>query len=226
MFAGIVEEAAVVVECRSNSAGALLRVKSRLDHQGTSVGDSICISGVCLTVIAIDYSPAASTLDFECSVETLRRTTLGDLSPGAAVNLERSLAVGSRLHGHWVSGHVDGCVTLVEKRQEGNAIVLKFKFPGEFRALIAPKGSIAVAGVSLTLGEVDDHVFSVYIIPHTAAVTTLGLLRPGMTANCELDMLARYVVSALAARSAVQQKPDTAMEQLLDAAGFTQSKRS
>lgn len=195
MFSGIVEEAAVVVSCRAEATSARLTVKSALDHSRTQLGDSICIDGVCLTVVELD---SQGILSFDLASETLRRSTLGARRPGDRVNLERSLALGDRLHGHFVFGHVDARIKLLARRSEGTCDRLVWSLPSELRHLVVSKGSVSLSGVSLTVGEVDATTFSVYIVPHTASVTTLEGLGVGDEANFEVDMLARYVSAALA----------------------------
>ena len=191
MFSGIVEEAARVMRIEGGGALRTLSVESQLDHSGTKIGDSICTDGVCLTVVRRD----GNIVSFEVSAESMRRSTLGSLQPGDRVNLERSLILGERIHGHLVSGHVDTVVTLISRRRDGEAERLEWKFPPEYRKYLVPKGSVAISGVSLTVGEVTHHTFSIYAIPHTLAVTTLSAMRVGATANLEVDLLARYVES-------------------------------
>lgn len=188
MFSGIIEELAAVVEAPVGG-NMQLSVLSKLDHSKTRIGDSIAVNGVCLTVVAKD-----SALHFDLTEETLRKTTLGKLSPRQSVNIERSIAIGDRLHGHFVAGHVDQVVRLIEKRTEqgGFKLIFQRSLPQKIE-LLAPKGSVALDGVSLTVGEVLDDNFSVYIIPHTAASTTLGMLEAGGEVNLEYDILARYV---------------------------------
>ena len=195
MFAGIIEEAAEIVSFERNSTSCRLVVQSGLDHSHTSVGDSVAISGVCLTVVARD----GGKLSFDLAEETLRRTTLGTLGKGSRVNLERSLRVGDRIAGHFVFGHVDATMTLAQRVDELGSTKLTFEFDPAFRAYFATKGSVSINGVSLTVGPVEADRFSVYIIPHTAQVTTLGAMKVGDKANLEVDMLARYVVEATSA---------------------------
>ncbi|MFM1846806.1 MAG: riboflavin synthase [Pseudomonadota bacterium] len=194
MFSGIVEESAFVASFRESANEARLVVKSKLDHAKTKLGDSICIDGVCLTVVAHDGKGA---LSFDLASETIRRSTLGSKKAGDTVNLERSLALGDRLHGHFVFGHVDARVELLSRKSEGTCDRLVWSLPAEFRHMVVSKGSVSLSGVSLTVGEVDDRSFSVYIIPHTSEVTTLHGLSVGAEANFEVDMLSRYVNAAL-----------------------------
>lgn len=193
MFSGIVEECAEVIELKEAHPASRLVIRSGLDHEETCLGDSIAISGVCLTVV----ENKNGLLSFELASETLRRTTLGELARGSPVNLERSLRVNSRLHGHFVFGHVDSVISLLARERDGECDKLVWELPAPLRGFIAPKGSISISGVSLTVGEVLEDRFSVYIIPHTAHLTTLGTLKAGASANVEIDMLARYVHSLL-----------------------------
>ncbi|MBX7137954.1 MAG: riboflavin synthase [Oligoflexia bacterium] len=194
MFSGIVEELAVIAAIELGREPVRLSVSSALDHTDTQIGDSVLIEGVCLTVV----EKLGSILIFELSSETLRRTTLADLDQGERVHLERSLKVGTRINGHFVFGHADGCAELISRRDEGRSVRMEFKLPSEHRGLIVPKGSISLSGISLTVGEVSSDSFSVYVIPHTSTVTRLGTLKPGERVNLEIDMLARYVKSILA----------------------------
>jgi len=189
MFSGIIEESAVVQQFIQTTEPFRLTVTSELDHSDTGVGDSICIDGVCLTVVEL----RDGTLSFDLARETVRRSTLGDLKSGDRVNLERSLKLGGRLHGHFVSGHVDGVITLKSRENDGNCDRLVWDFPSELAPYFATKGSVSISGISLTVGEVSELSFSVYIVPHTADVTTLNRLKPGDRANVEVDMLARYL---------------------------------
>jgi riboflavin synthase len=157
------------------------------------LGESIAVNGCCLTVVAID----GGRFEVQAGPETLARTNLGARRAGDRVNLERSLRVGDRLGGHFVQGHVDTTATLRERRPEGEWEFLAFALDPAWNPLLVPKGSIAVDGVSLTLVEVAHDGFSVMLIPHTLAVTTLGFLRPGDAVNIETDMLARHVQKLL-----------------------------
>ena len=189
MFSGVVEETATVRRVDGNSSLKTFCIESRLDHSKTRIGDSIAIDGVCLTVTAIN----SSLLSFDASSETIRRSTLAFLKPGDRVNLERSLVLGERIHGHIVSGHVDSVITLISRRKDGECDRLEWRYDPQYKSLIVEKGSVSVAGISLTVGEVTASTFSVYIIPHTMSVTTLASMKTGQRANLEVDMLARYV---------------------------------
>ncbi|RIL11458.1 MAG: riboflavin synthase [Proteobacteria bacterium] len=212
MFSGIVEEEAVVRLLSGAEHGRRLVVSSSLDHGQTKVGDSIAIDGVCLTVVSIKDQE----LSFDVAPETLRRSTLGELKEGQSVNLERSLKVGDRIAGHFVFGHVDCTLRLTERNSDGDALRLEFDKPTQIGRMLASKGSVSLSGVSLTLGEVGSDYFSVYIVPHTAQVTTLGKLKPGDAVNLEVDMLARYV----AAQVGAGQSSDERMRALLERSGW------
>jgi riboflavin synthase len=153
------------------------------------LGESIAVNGCCLTVVAID----GQAFEVQAGPETLARTNLGNGNAGDRVNLERALRVGDRLGGHFVQGHVDTTATLRERRPEGEWEFLAFAIDPAWTPLLVPKGSIAVDGVSLTLVDVWVDGFSAMLIPHTLAVTTLGLIRPGDAVNIEADMLAKHV---------------------------------
>jgi len=189
MFSGIVEARGTVAEIRPEPPGCLLVVGEPKIASQTKVADSICLNGCCLTVIAAD----AETMAFQAGPETLARTNLGDLKPGSLVNLERALAVGDRLGGHFVSGHVDAVGTLQSRQDHGDWSFFWFELPRRLSRQMASKGSIAVDGVSLTIVDSEPDRFSVALIPYTLAVTTLGPLQAGGKVNLETDILAKYV---------------------------------
>lgn len=169
--------------------GAFLVIEAKTVLEGTRIGDSISINGVDLTVIEMgeDFFSA------DASIETLKRSTLGDLHAGSGVNLERALAVGERLGGHMVQGHVDGTGELLSVAPEGNAYRMRFRFPRELGRYIAMKGSITVDGISLTVAGLGGDWFEVAIIPHTWRETILRDLKSGDLVNLEVDVLAKYV---------------------------------
>ncbi|MBU4271932.1 MAG: riboflavin synthase [Planctomycetes bacterium] len=189
MFSGIVEALGEVVELRSEPPGCRLIVRGPKIAAETKVADSISVNGCCLTVI----DRRDDTFAFEAGPETLQRTNLGDLKPGSPVNLERALAVGDRLGGHFVSGHIDGVGTLLKRDDCGQWSTFWFSVARELAVQMASKGSIAVDGVSLTIVESKPDRFSVALIPYTLSVTTLGRLQPGGKVNLETDLLAKYV---------------------------------
>jgi riboflavin synthase len=189
MFSGIVEALGTVAEIRSEPPGVWLIVREPKIASETSVAESISVNGCCLTVVAVEDAAVA----FQAGPETLARTNLGDLKPGSPVNLERALKVGDRLGGHFVSGHVDGTGTLVERVDEGDWSTFWFTLPRALSRQMASKGSITVDGVSLTIVESQPERFSVALIPYTLEVTTLGSLAVGDKVNLETDILAKYV---------------------------------
>lgn len=189
MFTGIVEEVGQVADLRDAAAGKVLTVTCRTVLEGTRTGDSILVNGACLT--ATTLGPDRFSADL--SPETCRVTTLGALRRGDPVNLERAMALGGRLGGHLVTGHVDGVGRVRSVRPLGEATEIAFDAPEAVLALCVPKGSIAVEGVSLTVNTVDDRGFAVMIIPHTAEHTTLLGLPPGAGVNLEADLIGKYV---------------------------------
>ena len=191
MFTGLVQAMGRILRAEDEGAGRRLAIEweGLDDDDPIELGESIAVNGCCLTAVAID----GERFEVQAGPETLLRTNLGARGAGDRVNLERSLRVGDRLGGHFVQGHVDTVATLRERRTEGEWEFLAFAIDPAWTPLMVPKGSIAVDGVSLTLVEVSEEGFSVMLIPHTLAVTTLGLLRPGDAVNIETDMLARHV---------------------------------
>ena len=192
MFTGIVTALGTVRAIDPIGGGKDMRLVIAAPWEDTAsipIGASIACSGCCLT--AVEVGPDWFAAD--ASAETLSKTTLGRWLVGTRVNLERSLRVGDELGGHFVSGHVDGVGVAVSSEAENGSMRWRFAAPRRLLRFIAVKGSVAVEGVSLTVNEVDDAGFAVNIIPHTAAVTSFGLLTPNDPANIEIDMLARYV---------------------------------
>jgi riboflavin synthase len=188
MFTGIITD---VGRVRRISQGALaeLTIASGFDTTAIAIGASIACSGACLTVIAVE--DGAFTV--QASAETLARTTIGDWREGTAVNLERALKLGDELGGHLVSGHVDGLARIVERRPEAQSVRFTLEAPQDLMRFIAPKGSVALDGVSLTVNEVAGNRFGVNIIPHTLAATNFNEARAEQLMNLEIDMIARYV---------------------------------
>ena len=197
MFTGIIEELGTVQRIEKGSNSSQLYIQARQVLSDAKIGDSIAVNGVCLTVTehGDDYFVA------DVMAETLLRTTLKELSNGARVNLERALRVGDRMGGHIVQGHVDGVGTIVEQRKEDIATIIYIKAEPELLRYIVPKGSIAIDGISLTVIDVQASRFSVSIIPHTAAVTSLGFKRTGEQVNLETDIIGRYVERLLGQES-------------------------
>jgi riboflavin synthase len=196
MFTGIIEELGSVVTVRREANVARLAVRATHVREGMRVGDSLATNGVCLTVERIE--PEA--LWVSMMPETLKRTTLGRLRTGAPVNLERALRLDGRLGGHLVAGHVDGQGILERVSGVGEERVYTFSLPADLVRFVAPKGSIAIDGISLTVVDVTRDAFSVSLIRHTLSATTLATLTPGMPVNLEVDLLARYLDRLLTAR--------------------------
>ena len=195
MFTGLVEEVGTILRLERRGDGARLAVRARTVLEGTRVGDSIAVSGACLTVVEL----ASDRFAVDVLPETLSRTTLGDARPGDAVNLERSLALGDRVGGHLVLGHVDAVAEVLTVNQRGETWELWIGLPAELARFVAPKGSIAVDGISLTVTGTDDRGFGVGVIPHTMRETTLRAVKPGFAVNLEADVLARYALNSLRA---------------------------
>jgi riboflavin synthase len=189
IFTGLIIEAGRVRHIRRRADGAFLVIEAKRVLEGTRIGDSIAINGVDLTVIEM----GDDSFSADASLETLKRSTLGEFHIGSRVNLERALAVGERLGGHMVQGHVDGTGELLSVTPEGNAYRMRFAFPRKLGRYIAMKGSIAVDGISLTVAGLGDDWFDVAIIPHTWRETTLSALKIGDQVNLEVDVLAKYV---------------------------------
>ncbi len=195
MFTGLIEEVGVVRRLERGAAGGRLSVRARKVLEGTKIGDSIAVSGACLTVVALD----GDGFVVECMPETLARTTIGAARPGSSVNLERALRWGDRLGGHLVLGHVDGVGEILGITRSGIAWEVRISLPDELRGAVAGKGSVAIDGISLTVIRADGEGFEVGIIPHTLKETTLKAVAAGMKVNLEADVLARYVLQSLQA---------------------------
>lgn len=194
MFTGIVTDLGEVRRVvRGQGQDALFHIGTQYDLSTVAIGASIAHNGVCLTII--ETGPDYYVI--QASDETLSKTTLGDWQVGTKVNLERACKVGDELGGHIVSGHVDGVARVVSIRPENESLRFTFEAPAELAKFVAPKGSVALDGVSLTVNEVDGRLFGINVIPHTQAVTTFGLYREGSRVNMEIDMLARYVARLL-----------------------------
>jgi len=190
MFTGIVEAIGRISDIADRGDDARLLIDTgKLDIADIAEGDSLAVSGVCLSAI----SKTGQAVSVDVSAETLRCTKLRELLPGSEVNLERALQLSDRLGGHLVSGHVDGVGTVVSRELAGESLRLNIQAPPELSRYIAAKGSICVDGVSLTINTVEGAEFSINLIPHTLAVTTLDALERGSPVNLEVDMIARYL---------------------------------
>ena len=190
MFTGIVQDVGRIVTLERRGGDVRLRIAvDRLSLSTTRAGDSIAVSGVCLTALEIDTKGFSA----DVSNETLSLTTLGTLEVGSRVNLEPALKAGDALGGHLVSGHVDGLGEVLEVREDARSVRMRFACPPSLAKYFARKGSVAIDGVSLTINDVGPREFSVNLIPHTQEVTTLGEFKPGRRVNLEVDQVARYV---------------------------------
>ncbi|MBF0323784.1 MAG: riboflavin synthase [Alphaproteobacteria bacterium] len=194
MFTGIVTDLAQVRRVvKGAGQESRFEINTAYDTATIAIGASIAHNGVCLTVI--ETGPGWYAI--EASAETLSKTTLGDWAEGTRINLERAMCIGDELGGHIVSGHVDGVARVVSIIPENQSMRFVFEAPAELAKFVAPKGSVALDGVSLTVNEVDGRNFGINVIPHTQSVTTFGQLQVGSRVNMEIDMLARYVARLL-----------------------------
>jgi riboflavin synthase len=201
MFTGIVTDIGEIVSVRARGEG-LHRLKIACSYSRASIaeGASIACSGVCMTVVGTGEDEGRTWFAVDAASETLRVTTVGRWRHGTKVNLERALKVGDELGGHIVAGHADGLAAVVARSDATEMARLVFRAPPELARFIAPKGSVALDGVSLTVNEVDGDTFAVLVIPHTLKVTTLGALAVGDEVNLEVDLMARYAARLMEAR--------------------------
>jgi riboflavin synthase len=211
MFTGIIESVGKVVSKRAFGHGVEIEIDTGLDLSHDAIGDSVAVDGVCLTVTRI----VGGTFAADASLETISRSTLGDIRPGAKVNIERALAFSSRLGGHIVLGHVDTVGKVLQKEPAGESLFIKVGFERTFARYVVEKGSIAVGGVSLTINDVYTDAFTVNVIPHTAKSTSLTLKTPGVRVNLEFDVLGKYVESLL------NKDKGSSLQDLLIKQGFT-----
>lgn len=207
MFSGITEEMGVVKAFHRSLAGAKASVLSSVVLQALRLGESVSVSGVCLTVV--DASEYEFSVDI--STETLEVTTMGDLKVGIPVNLERAIKFNERIGGHLVTGHVDAVGVIRDRRQDDNTILVTIEASEAILCYCILKGSIAVDGVSLTINHVSEKSFEVALIPHTAKVTTLGVKAPGSLVNLESDLVGKYVERLLRTSGYFSQKPTQAI---------------
>jgi riboflavin synthase len=196
MFTGIITDLGRVRRLRRGDL-ADMTIATAFDTSAIPLGASIACSGVCLTVVAV----APGEFSVQASAETLACTTIGGWEEGTPVNLEKPLRVGDELGGHLVAGHVDGIARISERRPDAESVRFVFEAPEELASLIAPKGSVAIDGVSLTVNEVFGAGFGVNIIPHTLGCTNFGQASPGQRMNLEIDLIARYVARFLGSRA-------------------------
>jgi len=193
VFTGLIVGMGDITSVQKRSGGAVLSLGSDMVSDDAEIGDSIAINGVCLTVVKKNMNE----LSFDLSGETLRSTNLGDLKKGDRVNLEPSLSAGSKIGGHFVTGHVDAVGRIRRKAQSGDMLTFEIEAPPEVIGLLVEKGSVAVDGISLTVVDILKDTFTLVIIPHTAKLTTLGFKGPGDTVNIEADILGKYVARFL-----------------------------
>lgn len=194
MFTGIITDIGTVLEAIRGSGGLRAVIGCRYAPDGLKIGASIACDGICLTVTDMKPSPGGLTaFAVDVSGETLSRTTAGEWEKGRKINLEQAIAAGGRFDGHFVTGHIDGCVTLISRRPVGDSLRLEFEIPQALARFIVEKGSVTLDGVSLTVNGVENKRFWVNIIPHTLQATTLGGKQQGDALNLEIDLIARYV---------------------------------
>jgi len=204
VFSGIVQDIGRVAACERHAGDMRLVIAApQLDLDRVRLGDSLCVQGCCLTVTEL----AGRTFAADVSRETLAVTTLGELAVGSPVNLEPALRAGDTLGGHLVSGHIDGVGRVAAVRAEARSVRLTIEAPAALGCFLAPKGSAAVDGVSLTVNEVQGAIFGVNIIPHTQTSTTLGALTVGARVNLEVDLIARYIERLLESAGRLRQTP-------------------
>lgn len=201
MFTGIIEEMGEIVSIQKASVSAVLSIQASKVLEGTQIGDSIAVNGICLTVTTI----RGQVFTADVMAETLRRSSLGKLTKGSKVNLERAMAADGRFGGHIVSGHIDGTGVIASMKREENAVWVEITTPYELLRYIVEKGSIAIDGISLTVAALTDSSFSVSLIPHTGQETTLLSKKPGDPVNLENDIVGKYVERFLTMPSELDQ---------------------
>lgn len=202
MFTGLVKDIGMIRSIERRDGDARLNIEApHLALSNFNLGDSVAVNGVCLTVVDLRPSEGLPYFNVDVSTETLTVTTLGLLEPGSAVNLEPALRMGDPLGGHLVSGHIDGVATITSIETDARSHRVAISHSADLSRFIAQKSSVAIDGVSLTVNEVLNGTFSVNLIPHTKAVTTLGNLRVGSRVNLEIDQIARYVARFLEVRT-------------------------
>ena len=209
MFTGLIEDIGTLQDIRTGADFASLTVATVLPMEEISLGESIAVNGVCLTVTSF----GEGLFSADVSPETLRCTSLGQLSRGSRVNLERALRLSDRLGGHLVTGHVDGLARIVERSREGNAWVFRFQVDSSLCSYLVAKGSVTIDGISLTINDVTNESFSLAIIPHTLEMTTLQDRKVGDDVNVETDLIGKYVARFLQ-NGAVEKSQSVTMDVL------------
>jgi len=217
MFTGIIEGLGAIAAIRPSGQGRRLTVDADFELSGSKIGDSISVSGACLTAVRI----AGRRFDADVSPETTAKTTFGAARVGERVNLERAMRLSDRIDGHLVSGHIDGPGVIESREAVGNVLVVTISVPEELARFMIVKGSVAVDGVSLTINTLEPGRFSVCIIPHTAGLTTVGFKPKGERVNIEADMIGKYVERFLSARQGPAAAPPSGVTvEMLARAGF------
>lgn len=220
MFTGIIEGLGTIAKIRPSGQGKRLLIDADFPLDQTKIGDSVAVSGVCVTVIII----AGKRFEIDISPETLAKTTFGTAKIGDRVNIERALRLSDRIDGHLVSGHVDGIGIIKDKKTTGNAIIVVINVPEFLSRYMITKGSVAVDGISLTINNRSRDCFDVSIIPHTAKLTTIGLKKTGDYVNIETDMIGKYIENFIAEKPANNINKETGQSpvdmQLLAKTGF------
>lgn len=202
MFTGIIEEVGTIVQMSRGAASAVLTIQAQTVLEGTRIGDSIAVNGICLTVTGIQNGKFTA----DVMAETLRRSSLNHLGAGAQVNLERAMAANGRFGGHIVSGHIDGTGEIAAMTPEDTAVWVEIRADAPLLRYIVEKGSIAIDGISLTVAKLTDHSFSVSLIPHTGAETTLLGKKPGDIVNLENDIVGKYVERFLTTQNPAEEQ--------------------
>lgn len=218
MFTGIIQTVGKIAALTEKGGDQVLDVHTHsMSLDDVDLGDSIAVNGVCLTVIAM----GANTFSADVSAETLRHTTLGDLTIDAPVNLEKAITANTRLGGHFVSGHVDGVASVIERREEARSVFFRIAAPAHLAKYIAKKGSVCVNGVSLTVNDVTGNEFDLNIVPHTLDATTMNDFQPGTKVNIEVDIIARYLERLLLGENAAENDASSITMEMMAKHGFS-----
>ena len=218
MFTGIIQSVGKIAALNEKGGDKVLDVETgSMSLDDVDLGDSIAVNGVCLTVIAI----GENVFSADVSSETLRHTTLSGLAIGSLVNLEKAITANTRLGGHFVSGHVDGVASIIERRDDARSVFFRVSVPAQLAKYIAKKGSVCVNGISLTVNDVAGNEFDLNIVPHTLNVTTMNDFQLGTKVNIEVDIIARYLERLLLGESAAEKGDLSITMNMLAKSGFT-----